>query len=495
MKILFVNPSLRLNHPYKILPVGLAMVMTYIEKNGYEFDLYDIDINDISNDEVDKFIQNNHYDIILFGTIVTHYKWVKWFCKKIKIYHPDTKIIVGNSVSGSCIDVFMKNVPADFAVIGEGEITLLELLNALEKNKDIRNIEGISYRDKDGYKVNDKRKATKRIDEFPMVNWDYFDFEKYRLKKTSLIDDEDEGDMSFPVNTARGCAFRCSFCHFVFWDDPYRHRSPDSILDEVERNMEKYGTTTISFWDDLSFAGLNQVETLCKRIIERKIEFRWSCATRTDLFGRPDRSKSKREDIAKLMKDAGCHSTGYALESGDEEILKMMNKKVNKEYFIEQVDILRKVGIKSLTSVVFGYPIETKETIRKTFDMCEENQMYPSIGYLLPLPYTGMYDYAIENGFITDEDAFLDSITERQDLCLNMTKMSNQEITDEIIKGAERLNIKLDLKFSKDKLIKTGGYKKVRDSVNEGRRIKRNENDFSFNYSNTTFDEATNPKV
>ena len=499
MKLLFVNPSLRLNHPYKLLPVGLGMVMTYTEMNGYEFDFLDIDINDMENDEVEKYIENNHYDIIAFGTIVTHYKWIKWFCNKIKFYQPDTKIIVGNSVSGSCIDVFMKNIPADFAVIGEGEITFLELLDALRKNKDVCDIEGIAYRNGDGYKVNGKRKALKRVDEFPHVNWDYFDVEKYRSKKTSMIDDEDENDMSFPVNTARGCAFQCSFCHYVFWDDPYRHRSPDSIIDEIERNIEKYGTTTIGFWDELSFAGLNQVEALSKRIIERKVEFRWSCATRTDLFGRPDRSRAKREYIAKLMKDAGCYSTGFSLESANKEILKMMNKKVDKECFSEHITILKNAGIKTYTSIVFGYPIETKETIKETFDMCEQNHMYPSIGYLLPLPYTEMYEYAKKNGFITDEDAYLDSITERQNLCLNMTQMSNEEIINEIKIGAQRLNISLDLKFDKTKLIKTGGYKKVDDAGGMGGDIEkpeiiRNENDFSFNYSKVTFDTATNPK-
>ena len=308
--------------------------------------------------------------------------------------------------------------------------------------------------------------------------------------KTSLIDNEDDKDMSIPVNTARGCAFRCSFCHFGFWDDPYRHRSPDSILDEVERNISKYNTNTIAFWDDLSFAGLNQVEALCKRILERKIEFRWSCATRTDLFGRPDRSLKKREYIAKMMKDAGCYSTGFSLESANDEILKMMNKKVEKEYFGEHVNILKKAGIKTFTSLVFGYPIETKETIKETFDMCEKHHLYPSIGYLLPLPYTGMYDYALKNGYSVDEDKFLDSITERQDLCINMTKMTSEEILQEITKGANRLNINLDLKLDESKLVKTGGYKKVNDAGGFGGKLKRNENDFSFNYSQSTFDEA-----
>ncbi len=95
-----------------------------------------------------------------------------------------------------------------------------------------------------------------------------------------------------------------------------------------------------------------------------------------------------------------------------------------------------------------------------------------------------------KNGHIVDEDKFLDSITERQDLCINMTKMTSEEILQEITKGAKRLNINLDLKLDESKLVKTGGYKKVNDAGGFGGKLKRNENDFSFNYSQSTFDEA-----
>ena len=97
--MLFVNPSLRVNHHYKLLPVGLGMVMTYVSNNGYEFEFLDIDIDNLDDTYVENYISKNNYDIILFGTIVTHYKWVKWFCKMIKSYHENTKIIVGNSLS------------------------------------------------------------------------------------------------------------------------------------------------------------------------------------------------------------------------------------------------------------------------------------------------------------------------------------------------------------------------------------------------------------
>jgi anaerobic magnesium-protoporphyrin IX monomethyl ester cyclase len=184
---------------------------------------------------------------------------------------------------------------------------------------------------------------------------------------------------------------------------------------------------------------------------------------------------------------------GFSLESGNPEILEMMNKKIEAQFFAEQVHILREVGIVCNTSVVFGYPIETPETIQQTFDMCLQARVYPSIGFLLPLPYTGMYEYAKQHGFITDEDAYLESITERQDICLNMTRMSDAVIMDEIKKGASRLNEALALGLSPDRLIKTGGYKKA-TRIGEFKKpldpdnMKRNENDFSFNYSDAVFE-------
>jgi hypothetical protein len=144
--------------------------------------------------------------------------------------------------------------------------------------------------------------------------------------------------------------------------------------------------------------------------------------------------------------------------------------------------------------VVFGYPIETPETIRETFDQCLRVGVYPSIGFLLPLPYTGMYTHAKEHGFITDDDAYLDSITERQDLCINMTKMSDQEVMGHIKEGAAELNRMLELGLTDETLIKTGGYRKhTKLTANPPKplldpaNLKRNENDVSFNYSQATF--------
>jgi radical SAM superfamily enzyme YgiQ (UPF0313 family) len=191
------------------------------------------------------------------------------------------------------------------------------------------------------------------------------------------------------------------------------------------------------------------------------------------------------------MKESGCYTVGFALESGNKEILKMMNKEIEVEAFYKTVDTLREAGIICQTSVVFGYPIETTETIKETFDQCLKARMYPSIGFLLPLPYTVMYDYAKVHGFITDEDRYLESITERQDICVNMTKMSDDEIMNEIKIGGARLNKALKIGLDKNSYIKTRGYKghKIKRKAKsfDPENIERIENDVSFNYAQTDF--------
>lgn len=298
--------------------------------------------------------------------------------------------------------------------------------------------------------------------------------------------DDFEHVIAFPVSTARGCAFRCSFCHFVYWHDKYRYKSPSRIVEEIRYLQESFGVNFVAFWDDLSFASLPQVENLCDEIIKSGLDIQWSAAVRADLFGNIKHSYEKRLRIATKMKKAGCTLAGYSLESGDPEILKMMNKRIDPEYFTEQVRVLSEVGIETGTSVVFGYPNETKETIRKTFQMCLDIGIYPSIGYLLPLPSTEMYKYALDNGFITDEDKFLDDITERQDLIINMTSFSDDEVKQFILDEAERLNQALNLGFTD--LIKTG------DKQNQ-ERWKRRENDVSLDYAGVNFDEETSHSV
>ena len=441
-KVLFINPSLRLHSETKFLPVGVACVMTYLKNIGIDFDFLDIDIEDMEDDTVETFLENNRYDIVLSGSIVTHYKWMKWLTWRVRNYNPKAKIIIGNSVAGSIPELFLKNSAADMAIMGEGEISTAELVLSIIRDEDFTKISGIAYKRLDGkVVVNPKRKGVKKLDDFPMIDWSIFDTEAYFKKSYArAFGLEGQEVRVMPVVTARGCAFRCTFCHFVFENDPYRYRSPENIILEIKRNIEQYDCNFISFWDDLSFASLPQAERFADAIIASGLKFFWSAAVRVDLFGNPKHEFSRRLAVAQKFKEAGCLSLGFSLESANKEILEMMNKKIEAQYFLNQVEVLDQVDITSMISVVFGYPIETHSTINETFQMCKDAGIYPSMGYLLPLPATGMYDYALKNGYIVNEDRYLDLITERQDLCVNMTKMSDEEVKAAIAEGAENLN-------------------------------------------------------
>ena len=111
------------------------------------------------------------------------------------------------------------------------------------------------------------------------------------------------------------------------------------------------------------------------------------------------------------------------------------------------------------------------------------------MGYLLPLPATGMYDYAKEHGFISDDDKYLDSITERQDLCVNMTTMSDEKVKGLIADGAAQLNEKLGIGLKKDKLIKTGGYN-AHSKKTKLKKLEREKNSLILNYSEAEFDSS-----
>ena len=493
LKLLFVKPCLRPGGFTKLLPVGLASVMTYFESKGYRFTLLDIDIDEFSDEHVENYIKENKFDFVLTGTIITHYKWTKWFVNMTKKYQPDTCIVVGNSVAGSIPEVFLNNTKGDIVVTGEGEISAYEAVEAVRLGKDLKTVEGISFRNDDGTIATTENRKVGNINDFPMINWDLFDVEKYMAKPSTNADKniKPEDMRAMPVITARGCAFKCSFCHYVFWNDPYRNRSPKEIVDEIEHVQKKYNAKYIEFWDDLSFASAIQAEKLCDELISRNVKVKWNCAIRVDVF---TRSRSSYEDslrIAKKMKESGCYQCGFSLESGNKEILEMMNKKIDVDAFYTTVYVLREAGIIVDTSVIFGYPIETQETIKETFDQCFKAGIYPSIGFLLPLPYTVMYDYAKANGFITDEDKYLESITERQDICVNMTKMSEEEVMSAIKKGAKKLNDALELGLNEETYIKSKGFqnskvkKKLKPPLDP--EMKRNENDVSFNYSRSEF--------
>lgn len=465
MRIAIINVTLRPGAKVRFFPVGLGYVMTAIKKAGFKFDYIDQDLYNSSEEEVLEQL-GRKYDVVLLGCIVTGYKYVKSLVNKIKKQSPKTIIGVGNSVATSVPNELLTNTLADVAFLGEGDITDVEFLQMLDKNLDlgISNwdiVKGIAYKiknenGKEDIIYTEQREVIKDISSL-QIDYTLFEMEKYIpymslsvARPTPIPADRLK---AFPINTARGCINKCTFCYHVFRESFYRHRKMTTILDDIEYVINQYGINYITFWDDLTFFNKQIIKEFLDIKEERNLEFYWDATCRGNLF-------TNEEDLKLIqrMKENGCHNLGYSLESSNDEILRAMNKKVSLEDFKKQTMLLKKGGINVVTSIVVGYPQETRETITNTFDVCIECKIVPSVGYLLPQPGSEIYDYAVEKGYISDVNEYLMSMGDRQNLRLNMTTMSNEEMESCVEYNIRRCNEALGVKSVSDELLKTQSY-------------------------------------
>lgn len=454
MKILLIQPCLRPERPHRNFPIGLCYVASAIHRAGYDFEIIDIEAHRYSEQELETLLRQKDFDVVALGTLVTGYKTVKELAALIRNIHHEAIIIVGNSVASSIPEILLSKTDVDIVVIGEGDITIVELLKAIEHNRPLEDVQGICFKKDGAIHCTPKRSVIADINTLPIYNWALFDMKTYLTHAIHDIPEPypmpSESIHAFVINTARGCPFHCTFCYHVFHEDTYRYRSPESILSEIALLQKKYGINYIAFYDELTFFSKKQVNTFVDVLLQSGLEFFWIADCRANLFTEED-----VELLAKLKK-SGCIGLGYSLESGNPEILKAMHKTITVEGFARQKKALDLAGLKTFTSLVLGYPQETLETLRQTFDVCYELDVYPSAGYLLPQPGTPMYELAKQKGLITDEEQFLLQMGDRQDLRINLTTIPDDVFQIEVRKHLKRISDKLNLPFSETTLIKTG---------------------------------------
>jgi radical SAM superfamily enzyme YgiQ (UPF0313 family) len=302
-----------------------------------------------------------------------------------------------------------------------------------------------------------RRELISDLDTIGFPNWDIFELDRYNEGMVKTKVDESEHSVVYPLNAARGCPFQCTFCYHVFKGELYRRYSPDAVMQEIERLHFKYKATFVQFWDELTFPNIRSVERLVARFEKLPFQIGWEAITRGDLFRKKDLPLIRR------MRAAGCKSIAFSIENVSPEILKAMNKKIQIDRIIEHCEALLDGGMTAFTSIIFGYPQETPETIGKTLDLCERANIFPSTGFLQPLPGTPIYEWAVQQGFIKDELEYLMQAGDRQDFHINLTKMPTKEFIDLVIGGMQELAKKMGMNF--DNPLKTGTYQKPKQKT------------------------------
>ena len=288
MEILAINIAVRPTSPVKIFPVGLGYILTTVTKAGYHFDLLDLDAYRPSEAEIDTFLQAKRYDVICFGCVVTGYKLVKELAAKLRRLQPEACLVVGNTVASSIPELLLTRTEADVVVMGEGDETILDLLATLEKGGALAEVEGIGYLQDGVVRSTSSRPPIRGLDGLPWLDFSIFDFEVYISNASSQLPETfpipREKARGLPINTARGCIAKCTFCYHAFQGYPYRRRTISNILAEISQMQELYGVNTVGFSDELTFYKKEQIRQFCLAIQEAKLTFYSGCGCRGGLL-------------------------------------------------------------------------------------------------------------------------------------------------------------------------------------------------------------------
>jgi len=434
MKMLLINPLIREWAKPNVFPLGLGYISSVLREKKIKVEVMDINAFRWNKKEVEDKIKNSDADVFGVGAIVTVYRYVKWLIEIIKKYHPDKKVVIGGSVGTSIPHIILGKTQADIVCMGEGEITIFELMMALQDKKEaLHEVDGIWFRNDDGKIFENKpRKAMKNLDTLPWPAWDLFPMDIYLRNpigapnRNKWISGEANGTvpLSMNINGTRGCPYKCIYCYHDFMGKGYRHRSAENIIKEMKFLHDRYGVKYFHFIDDEYCLKKDFVYEFCKKVKrEFNNEITWGCAGRVNLM---------TEDLIATMADAGCVLIGYGIESGSQKMLDAMKKTATVEQAKETVRLTQKYLGWADCSFMIGTPGENRGTIQETIDFCKEMELTPEvIFFTTPYPGTELYRMALAQGKIKDEEEYMLNLGEQgEKIRVNFSELSDEELMD-----------------------------------------------------------------
>ena len=301
---------------------------------------------------------------------------------------PDVITIAkGAAFLNVALDVMYFQKDLDLIIYGEAEDTLREIL----KGRRYKYIKGLYYREDLRAKFTGPRPFIQDLDRLP--------FPARHLVDNNIYRRPDNNEVQAVIKVSRGCPFHCFFCLATpVSGAKVRKRSPENIIEEIKECVEKYGITNFIFWSDIFDIDKEWVMDLCDKIIESELDITWSANTRAD---------TADEEMAYKMYDAGCRLVSIGVESGSQEMLDKIGKRITLDDVRLTVKIFKRAGIRIYNYFVIGLPWEDEDTVEDTIEFAIElDSDFISFYTATPLPGTKFYDYAKENNLIDSNTSF-----------------------------------------------------------------------------------------
>ena len=398
MKITFLNPP-QPNSKYKFLGVvapslGIGYIAAVLEQNNYDVDVLDSSALELSYDEIGEEMLKRNPDIVSISALTPTIGAALDAADKIKNVKPDTIVVLGGYHPTFEYENLLKEEESiDVIVRGEGEYTMLELVQKIESEGDLKDVQGLAFIDDTSEDktiiVTPDRPPIQDLDELPFPAFHLFPMEKYKiLNITTNV---------ATIITTRGCPMQCSFCSSAALHGKHlRRRSYENVVDEIEMRLQEQNIDTIAFMDDTFTLDVKFVKNFCEEIKRRGLKFWWGCTSRVDTLS---------EELLEMMKDAGCITIFMGVESADQQMLDKMNKNITVRKTMNAFKLARKVGIRTIASCVIGMPEDTRESMKKTIDFVSSlKPNYALFSLATPYPGTRFYKETFEKNLIKIRD-------------------------------------------------------------------------------------------
>ncbi len=314
--------------------------------------------------------------------------------KSIKDNFPEKLVIAGGPHITLAPEDTMKTISAlDISIFGEGEKTVLEIVKNYKK-KNFDDIKGIVYRKGNEIIKTEQRELIMDLDTLPLLDFGMLDLSLYK----SFIQDVNGNQLTPAINliSSRGCPINCNFCSNTrLWGATVRLRSADKFVDEVENLVKQYGYKYFIFYDDTFNIDLERLLRICDLIIEKKLDIAWSCAIRVD---------QTSEEMFEKIKNAGCTTVNYGVESGNDKIREeVVHKKITREQILKTDKLLSEAGLRGVASFIVGFPGETKEQALDTLAMMKQLKSETILNVVRVYPGTRLEIQCRKDGLIPSD--------------------------------------------------------------------------------------------
>ncbi len=386
-KFLLICPPVRNQRDVSLIPSGLLSIGGFLRKSasgGYEVKVYNSCFPNKTSyqekiEKTNKMIKEYAPDFLGLGFPTEAFESAAEIAKQAKSLDKNIVIVVGG-IHPTVKPEETMNIPYfDFLVYGEGEITTIELFDAIIHKKDIADVKGISYK-KDGRIItNDSRPGILNPDEIPFDNRDLLiDIQKYSKEALGQI------------HTSRGCPYNCAYCSSsIIWGTKVRFRSKANVIKEIDYLYHQYQVKDINFADDNFLLEPERVRAICQELIKEKYKIHWRCCARADIHHHFDL------ELLQLMRAAGCRQICIGFESGAQNLLDKVERQVKVSDMEKILKIMKDAQIRLHADFIIGLPGENKETLQETYRLMQRvwKICQPTMTVALFKPYPGTAAY------------------------------------------------------------------------------------------------------